>query len=147
VTRGRWVAFLAGYGIMVFGAIGLLRVVPLRTAGRIALWVVAADVVHDFVLAPLVCVAGLAIARAVPTVWRWPVRMGAVGTAFVLLVGYPALRGFGRATAPGNPSVLPLDYPTAIVTAVAVVWGLAALWGAVNWIAQRTGLVDRPRSS
>jgi len=73
--------------------------------------------------------------------------MGAVGTAFVLLVGYPALRGFGRATAPGNASVLPLDYPTAIVTAVAVVWGLAALWGAVNWIAQRTGLVDRPRSS
>ena len=137
MTRTRLIAFAAGYGIMILGALGLLRDVSLRRAGQIAAWVVAADVLHDFVLAPLVCVLGLVIARRVAPTWRWPVRAGAIGTALVLALAYPALRGFGRETAPGNPSVLPLDYPTAALTALGIVWGLAVLWALADTTSKR----------
>jgi len=137
VTRTRVIAFAVGYGIMIFGALGLLRAVSLRRAGQVAAWVAAADVLHDFVLAPLVCVLGLVIARRVAPTWRWPVRAGAIGTALVLALAYPAMRGFGRESAPGNPSVLPLDYRTAVLTALGIVWAVAALWALANWRSKR----------
>jgi hypothetical protein len=138
MKRAQWAAFAVGYGVIVFGAVGLLRAVPLRAAGQVASWVVAADVLHDFVLAPLVCVIGFVVARFVPPIFRWPVRAGAIGTAFVFLLAYPALRGFGRETAPGNTSVQPLDYPTAVLTAVGIVWGVALIWAVSNWTLQRS---------
>jgi hypothetical protein len=110
----------------------------------VAGWVVAADLLHDLVLAPLVCVLGLAIARFVAPPLRWPIRAGAIATAIVLLVAYPALRGFGRRTAPGNASVQPLDYTTAVLTVLAVVWGAALVWACVN-LAVHARREHRPR--
>jgi hypothetical protein len=138
-ARGRpaAVGLLTGYAIMVFGVVGLVRAVPLRSVGQVAAWVVGADLLHDFLVAPVVCVAGFALARALPSPLRWPVRAGALGTAFVMVVAYPALRGFGRATAPGNDSVLPLDYTTAVLTVLAVVWGVALVWGLTNVVTRR----------
>src|SRR5262245_29551118 len=136
-TRGRWIAFVAGYATMAFGVIGLVRMVPLRAAGQISLWVVGADLLHDLVLAPLVCVFGVALAHVVSPAWRWPVRAGAIATALVLLTAYPALRGFGRHTAPGNGSVLPLDYTTAVLTVLAVIWGVVIGWCVVNAVTRQ----------
>jgi hypothetical protein len=132
---------------MALGFVGLLRAVPGRAAVRVAAWVLAADVLHDFVLAPLVCVAGLVVARFVSSPFRWPVRAACIATAVVLLVAYPALRGFGRATAPGNESVQPLDYTTAVLTVLAVVWGVALVWACANLAARRrVARSTRPRA-
>jgi hypothetical protein len=135
---------LAGYGVMAVGLVGLVRSVPERAAVRVAAWVLAADLLHDFVLAPLVCVAGLVVARFVAAPFRWPVRAASIGTGIVLLVAYPALRGFGRQTAPGNDSVQPLDYTTAVLTVLVVVWALALAWACVNLVS-RTQRGRRPR--
>jgi hypothetical protein len=135
--RATTVGLVAGYAVMIFGVVGLLRRVPLRSAGQIATWVVGADLAHDFVLAPLVCLTAFLLTRAAPSTWRWPVTAGVIGSAIVLAVAYPALRGFGHDTAPGNRTVLPLDYTTATVTVLAVVWGLAVAWGVVGWALRR----------
>jgi hypothetical protein len=140
-ARGRAAAvgLVAGYAVMGFGAVGLLRAFSLRTASQVAIWVIGADLLHDFLVAPVVCLVGIGLGRVVPSPWRWPVRAGVIGTAVVLVVAYPALRGFGRTTASGNDSVLPLDYASATLTLVAVIWVLAVGWGIANLIVDRRG--------
>jgi hypothetical protein len=135
--RAATVGLLVGYAVMAFGVVGLFRASSLRSAAQVTTWLVAADLVHDLVVAPLVCLVGFGLASIVPSPWRWPARAGAIGTAVVVAVAYPALRGFGRTTAPGNGSVLPLDYSSATLTVLAVVWGLAALWGTTNLVVER----------
>jgi hypothetical protein len=136
-TPAALAGLVVGYAVIVFGAVGLLTHLPLGKVPAVALWVAGADLLHDFAIAPLVCIVGLAIVRSAPPVWRWPLRGALTGTAVVLAVAYPALRGFGRDTAPGNPTVLPLDYTTSTLTALAVVWALALAWGIASFVSLR----------
>ena len=128
-TGAALAGLVLGYGVIAFGAIGLLQHLAFDKVVRVAIWVAGADLVHDFVLAPLVCIVGVAIAHWAPPPWRWPLRAAAIGTAIVLAVSYPALRGFGHQTAPGNATVLPLDYTTAVLTVLAVIWAVALATG------------------
>lgn len=137
--RATGVGLVLGYAVMTFAVVGLLRATSFQSARDVATWVIGGDLLHDLVVAPAVCLTGFALARLVSSPWRWPVRAGAIGTALVLVVAYPALRGFGRGNAPGNRSVLPLDYVPATLTVLAVVWGLAIVWGSTNLIARRRG--------
>jgi len=61
------VGLLAGYAVMAFGAVGLLRASSLESAAQVATWVVASDLVHDLLVAPLVCLAGFGLASIVPS--------------------------------------------------------------------------------
>jgi hypothetical protein len=56
------------------------------------------------------------------------VRAGLFASAVLLLVAWPALRGYGRDHVPDNPSVAPLHYGTAVATVLAVVWVAVAVW-------------------
>jgi hypothetical protein len=122
-----WVGLGLGATMVVIGVVGLLDkgVGPALDVGS---WVIGAGVAHDFVLAPIVVVVSLVLGRAVPLPWRAPVRSALFATGVVVIVVYPALRGFGRETATGNPSVQPLDYATALLTVLGVVWCLATCW-------------------
>jgi hypothetical protein len=131
-SRAFWVALPVGAVLIGFGAVGLLSDVGLSGAADVARWFVGADVAHDFVLAPLACLVGAAVTRLLPRWCRAPVHAGLLATAVLLIVVYPALRGYGRDQVPDNPSVDPLDYTTATLTALAVVWAGAAVWLAVR---------------
>ena len=48
------------------------------------------------------------------------------------------MRGYGRARTPDNPTVQPLDYATAVMTVVIVIWILAAVWLAVRLVRRRS---------
>ena len=91
-------------------------------------WLVGADVAHDFVLAPFACLIGAVAARALPRPFRAPVQAALLTSGVLLIVVFPALRGYGRDTVPDNPSVQPLDYTTSTLTALAVVWAAAGVW-------------------
>jgi hypothetical protein len=133
-----WICIVAGTGTMVFGIIGLLDSTSWAAARSVALWVVGADLLHDLLIAPVVCALGFVIARWTSAAWRWPVRAAALTSAFVIALAYPALRGFGRDRVPDNRSVLPLDYPTAVATVLGLVWIAALLWGIVSWRRRRS---------
>ncbi len=66
------------------------------------------------------------MAWAVPRIAQAPVRAGLIASAVVVAVAFPAWGGFGRKA--NNPSVLPLDYTTATLTVIGVVWVLVAVW-------------------
>jgi hypothetical protein len=136
---GFWVAAVVGLGVIGFGVRGILTHAEGTEPPEFAKWVVGADLLHDFVLAPLVCLVAAAVARFLPARVRAPVGSGLIATAFVVAVGWAPLRGYGRATVPDNPTVQPLDYTTAVATVLAVVWAVVALWLAVAWRRGRRG--------
>jgi hypothetical protein len=134
---GFWIAVAVGVGIMAFGIGGLLRAAPATRPGQVALSLVGLDLLHDAVVAPIVCLVGLLLARWLPRWARAPVRAGLFASAATLVVGWAALRGYGRDAVPDNPTVDPLDYRTAVLTVFAVVWTLAAAWAVSSRIRSR----------
>jgi hypothetical protein len=131
-TQTYWVALAIGAAVMTYGAVGLLGDTGLGASVDVGIWLVGADVAHDFVLAPLACLIGAAAARLLPRWCRAPVQAALLTSGVLLIVVFPALRGYGRDQVPDNPSVQPLDYTAATLTALAVVWAVASVWAIVR---------------
>jgi hypothetical protein len=140
-----WIALTVGSAVMVFGVVGLVSDAGVASGADVARWFVGADLVHDFVLAPLACLIGAAVARLLPRWCRAPVQAALLTSGVLLIVVFPALRGFGRDHVPDNPSVQPLDYTTSTLTALAVVWAGAAVWLTVRLVTSDRGR-HRPRT-
>jgi hypothetical protein len=117
-----WGGLAAGTAIGLFGLAGLLadaaKTVPLLWLR----WLVGLLLVHDFVVAPLVHLAGRRLRDRAPAGWRWPLQLGLVTSGVLVLASVPVLYGVGRATQPGNASVLPGDYPRALAGVLLAVW-------------------------
>ena len=126
--RAFWLGLIAGGAIVLFGIAGLVTTTPFSSVVDIGAWVVGADLVHDLILAPAIVLASLLLTRTVALPWRAPLRSALAASAVLTLVAYPALRGTGHDTAPDNATVQPLDYTATLLTALAVVWGLGAVW-------------------
>jgi hypothetical protein len=119
-----WVGFVLGWSVIAFGVVGVMNSVWLKDRpAEVATWVLGGLVVHDAVLAPLVTVVALLVARLLPQWMRGPIAAALVLSGLVLLFSYPLLRAFGRREA--NPSILPLDYGRNVIVVVAIVWAVA----------------------
>jgi hypothetical protein len=123
-----WTTTITGAAIVIFGLYGLLTHLAASQRIDFAKWFVGVDLAHDLVIAPLAGIIGYVATRLVRRPWRFPVQAGLFATAIVLAVGWAPLHGYGHATAPGNPSVQPLDYTSAVATVLAAVWILVAGW-------------------
>lgn len=89
-----------------------------------------ANVLTDLVVAPVVIVVGLLLARVVRPRIRPYVVSGLVISGVVLLVGVPLVRGYGRRS--DNPSILPLDYTRGLLITLAAVWAAVTLLAIVR---------------
>lgn len=123
-----WIALPVGAAVMAFGTVGLVGDLGLSGGVDVARWLVGADLANDLVLAPLACLVGAAIARLLPRWCRAPVQAALLTSGVVLIVAFPALRGFGRNQVPDNETVQPLHYTTATLTVLAAVWIAAGVW-------------------
>jgi hypothetical protein len=139
---GFWIGLSCGWALI---GVGLALLVLDGGAGRVrdvGLWVIGLDLAHDLVFAPLALLIALVVGRAVgPRVLRGPLLAGLGATAVVVLVAWPLLGRYGEE--PDNPTVLPLDYPVAVATVLAVVWALVLVAVLVRIIVTR----GRGRSS
>jgi hypothetical protein len=139
-----WITAAAGWVVIAVGLRGIVQHRIDTRPGELARFVIGGALVHDLVLAPLVLVAGLAVARLVPGRLRAPVQVGAVISAIVALFAYPVVRAFGLAS--GNPTSLPHDYATNLVVVLVAVWLVVGLVVAVGHGRRRYGaaLSDDP---
>jgi len=132
--RAFWLGLALGGGVLAYGVAGALasdRTQP----GALARWLAGSLLAHDLLVAPLVCLVGLVVGRAVPGIVRAPVQAGLIASAVVVAVATPALAELDER--PGNPTVHPIDYGTATLTVLAVVWGLSGAWCATRvWTAR-----------
>ena len=125
--RRFWVAVVLGGALMVWGA--YLFIDATSTFDRrvnFVVYLVGAALVHDFVVAPAICAAGLVCVRLLPDRARAPAQAGLIVTGAVLLVAILPLQGTAEGT--GNETIQPLNYATATLTALAIVWVAAGVW-------------------
>jgi hypothetical protein len=128
--RPFWIAVVAGVAIMAYGINGYFERVPdLTRRVDLARWILGVNLVHDFVLAPMVLLVGLGVAHVVPKRLREPVRVGLVASGVVLLVAWRPLQH--SAASKHNATVQPLDYRTATLTVLVCVWLLVGAWFAI----------------
>jgi hypothetical protein len=122
-----WITTAIGFAIMGLGAWQYLDATPdfARRFNFVA-FLLGSDVLHDFVLAPVVCAIGWLVARFVPGRVRAPIQFGLMASGILLLLALPGLRRTGATT--NNPSIQPLNYATATLTVLAVVWAIASVW-------------------
>jgi hypothetical protein len=106
---------------------------------------VGGDVIHDVIVAPIAALVGVLALRRVPTLARAQVRAALFTTAIVVAVAWPGIRAYGRTRAPDNASVQPLNYATAVLTIVAVVWALCAVWLVVGLLRSRRRRTSRTK--
>lgn len=90
-----------------------------------AAFVVGSAVAHDLIFVPLVAAFGVMIARVVPRRLRAAVQAGLIASGVVLIVAAAPLRD--TAAPAGNPTIQPLDYPSATLTVLALAWVSVAL--------------------
>jgi hypothetical protein len=132
-----WPALAVGLAIIAVGVRGLLLNADSQMATKPVGWLVlfvSGNLVHDFVLVPVVLVVGAVVSR-LPSAGaiRRPLQFALICSAMTLLFVYPFARGYGRN--PASPSVLPQDYVQGTAVVIAFVWAAALLWSL--WLFQR----------
>jgi multisubunit Na+/H+ antiporter MnhE subunit len=135
---GFWIGLALGTPVMVYGAYELVQQMGWSRAFDVAKWLGGGLVLHDLVLVPIVLTLVWATGRIAPGIVRVPLRVGVLGSALIVAVAWPALRGYGDR--PDNPTVHPLDYGSSVLTALALLWGAVATWSVVVVLRSR-----RPR--
>jgi hypothetical protein len=113
---------LAGLAMLGYGAVLAWDFGTSRTINAVegVAWFVGGPLVHDGIVAPVVGLVGLLLARVVSPLWRTPVVVGVVLTAVLTLLAIPLLwRPFGVAT---NPGLHDRDYGLGLGIALAIVW-------------------------
>ncbi len=134
---GLGIGLLVGVPTMLVGVIGIWRHTAATPIPNYLRFFIGADIVHDFVVAPVVALVAFLVLRRVPAVARAPVRAALFGSAIVTAVAWPGIRHYGRMRTPDNGSVQPLNYATSTLTAIGVVVFIAAVWFVIAMVRSR----------
>jgi hypothetical protein len=134
---GLGIGLLVGIPLMLVGIVGILRHPESTPITNFLRFFLGADILHDFVVAPIAVVVSFLVLRRVPSIGRAPLRAALFGSAVVIAIAWPGIRRYGHHQAPDNRSVQPLNYATSTLTVVAVVVVIAAIWLAVALVRAR----------
>ena len=120
-----WISAVAGWAVIGFGLRGVFQHSLDTRPANLAKFVVGGALLHDLVVAPLVILVGVVVARAVPRRTRAVVQGALVVTAVLALFSYPLVRAYGLAA--NNPTSLPHNYTANLLVVLGAVWAVAAL--------------------
>ncbi len=128
---GRVIAIGGGVLLAAYGALRLLTDVPGAGLLRLAVWLVAALVINDLLLSPLVVAVGAALRRWLPDRPRRYVQAFAIMAATITLVALPMIHLQG--TFPPEKALLQQDFRVNL----AILLGLAALLSLLGYARDR----------
>jgi hypothetical protein len=115
-----WAGVVVGWIVIAVGIRGLLHdhvATNPKAVGRLFL---ETALLHDLVVAPLVCGAGVLLARLLRPPFRSIVGGGIIASVLVALYSFPFVRGYGRD--PNMPSALPQNYGHGLLVLLIVIW-------------------------
>ena len=118
-----WISAAAGWAVIGFGLRGIFEHSLDTRPANLARFVVGGALLHDLVVAPLVILVGVAVARTVPAWARATVQGALVLTGIVALFSYPLVRAYGLAA--NNPTSLPHNYARNLLVVLGLVWAVA----------------------
>jgi hypothetical protein len=126
-----WVALALGLALAAQGVRDFLVTYPDVTRRvSLARWIIGLDLFHDLVIAPVVLLVGLAVRRFTPATIRAPLQATLAASAVVIAIAWRPLHRSGAYK--HNPTIQPLNYATATLTVLAIVWLAAAAWSAAR---------------
>lgn len=119
-----WITAAVGWAVIGWGVYGIFSNRLDTRPANLARFVVGGALLHDLLIAPVVILAGVLVARAVPARFRGPIQAALVVSAIVALFAWPLVRGYGLAA--NNPTSLPHNYGLNLLIVLGVVWAVAA---------------------
>ena len=119
-----WVSAAAGWAVIAVGLRGIFTNSLDTRPANLARFVVAGALLHDLLVAPVVIVLAVALARNVPGRARAAVQAALAVSGIVALFSYPLVRAYGLAA--HNPTSLPHNYAANLLIVLGVVWAVAA---------------------
>jgi hypothetical protein len=117
--------FLSGWAIIAFGATRALGDARDSHPLSLVVHVIAFDIGHDAVIAPVVFIVGWLLGALLPEFARGPVRAAFAASAMFAVFSFPLIRAWGRR--PTNSSTLPLNYAHSLLVVLAVIWVIATV--------------------
>ena len=124
VGAGFWISAALGWVVIGVGLRGIFEKHVDTRPGQLARFVVGGALLHDLVVAPLVIVAAVILARAGPGRARPVIQAALVISAVVALFSFPLVRAYGLAA--NNPTSLPHNYAANLLLVLGLVWAVAA---------------------
>ena len=104
----RIVLGVVGIGTGTYGISQLLTQVPRQTLMLLALWLIAALIIHDGLLSPAIVVVGAALRRYVPDRGRRYLQFGLIMAAMVTVIAVPLI--YRAQTQPPAKALLLQDF-------------------------------------
>lgn len=124
-----WLSAIAGWAVIAYGIRGLFHHHVDTNPSDLAWFVVGGALLHDLLVAPLLLIAGVVVARAVRGRVRAIVQAALIVSGALALFSYPLIRGYGNAV--HNPSALPHNYAAGLAIVLATVWAVASILAVV----------------
>lgn len=128
-SRAPLVGAVIGVPILAIGIWGAIADRDQTHPVELAKWVVASDLAHDLLAAPIIVAVAWLVGRLPRPELRAPLRWGLAATGVLVLYAWPFFRGYGRN--PSVPSLLNRNYAAGLAAYVAVVWVVAIAWGVI----------------
>lgn len=124
-----------GVALIAYGAYRLLSEIPAEDLVSIGVWLAAALVLHDAVVAPVTVGLGVVLARWVPPRARRYVQGTAVAAALVTVIALPLIHRQG--TQPSVKALLAQSYGTNLAVLVAGICAVGMLLYGVRVVRDR----------
>jgi hypothetical protein len=130
-----------GIGIGTYGISQLLTQIPRQTLVLLALWLVAALIIHDGLLSPAVVGVGSALRRYVPDRGRRYLQFGLIMAALVTVVAVPLI--YRANTQPPAKALLLQEFGINLTVLLAAIGGGTLIAYAIG-VARDRSLPNRP---
>ena len=118
-----WITAAVGWAVIGWGVYGIFSNSLDTRPANLAKFVVGGALLHDLLVAPVLILVGVLIARAVPARVRGPVQAALVVSGILALFSWPLVRAYGLAA--NNPTSLPHNYGLNLLIVLGVVWAVA----------------------
>ena len=139
-----WRIILTILGILVvlYGLAHLLISIPIATLLWVALWMIAALIIHDVVIAPSVIGVGWLLRRLLPDRARRYVQIGLIMAAGATIIAIPMI--IRRGSQPPQKTLLIQNYAANLALLLGIFAGVALVLYVVRVVRDR-GLDQRSR--
>jgi hypothetical protein len=130
MTRYRIALGVAGVLLLLFGFMRLVTQVPADMLVVLAIWLIAALVIHDGVVSPLIIAVGAVLGRWVPPRARRYVQFTLIVSALIAVIALPL--AYREDTQPRAESMLLQNYVGNLTLMIAIVAALSTLAYAIR---------------
>jgi hypothetical protein len=138
VKAWRIMLAIAGIALAAFGVFRLVSETPVHSLLILAVWLIAALVLHDAILAPSVVGVGWLLRRYVPDRGRRFLQVALIMSAFVIVIAIPMI--LLRGSQPAEKALLLRNYGANLILLLSIIAIVSLILYAVQVVRDRYAL-------